>query len=127
MSHARSKPAIGAIEDPKAGIPIEQCLLVQDEIWRIVADAARSGSRLSLGKQARRIAGNYPAAGLALQSIMDALVYAAVDCGVAFEVAGSAARPTIDVPGLFAFVGKKRKSGAKTRPTFAGVPIPATT
>ncbi len=127
MSRARNKSAKSAVQVLEVGVPIEQCLLVQDEIWRIVSNAAHSNSRLSLGKQARKIASGYPATGFSLQNITDALVFAAVDCGVAFEVASPAPRQAI--PGFLALVGKKRKpeSDARMRPTFAGVPIPAAT
>jgi hypothetical protein len=128
MSRARSsKSAKSAVQVIEVGVPIEQCLLVQDEIWRIVSNAAHSNSRISLGKQARKIASSFPATGFSLQSITDALVFAAVDCGVAFEVATPAPRQAI--PGFLALVGKKRKveSEAKLRPTFAGVQIPAAT
>ncbi len=125
MSRARSKPVKNRAEG--SSIPIEQCLLVQDEIWRIVSNAARSKARLSLSKQAQKIAGGYPAAGLSPQTIADALVYAAVDCGVAFEIARPAPRQAI--PGFLALVGKKRnqETEGRTRPTLAGVPIPAAT
>jgi hypothetical protein len=127
MSRTRTKPRF-SVERPEAGVPIEQCLLVQDEIWRIVSEAARTGARLSLKKQAEKIGSGFQSAGFSYEGIADALVFAAVDCGVAFEVALPASRPALDMPALFGLVSRKRKqqSDAKVRPTFGGVPIPAT-
>ena len=129
MARIRTKPADDTLGD--AGAPIEQCLIVQDEIWRIVLEAARTESRLSLAQQAKRIADAFPASGLTHESISDALVFAAIDAGVMIEIRKPVTRqaPTIDVPGIFAFVGRGRKArgGQRARPTFAGVPIPATT
>jgi hypothetical protein len=126
MSRTRHKPKL-SVERPESGVPIEQCLLVQDEIWRIISEAARTGTRLSLNKQSEKIASGYSAAGFSPENIADALVFAAVDCGVAFEVPLPAPRPALDMPALFGLVSRKRKqqTDGKVRPTFAGVPIPA--
>jgi hypothetical protein len=136
MARVRTKPAKQATGDAEAGVPIEQCLLVQDEIWRVVSEAASNGVRLSLSGVAQKIASAFPAAGLTLQNVADALVYAAIEYGVAFEPRPKPVRqptvrnvPSIDVPGLLAFVGRRRKSQGgerQSRPTFAGLPIPAT-
>jgi hypothetical protein len=123
MSRARGKPTKNEIRGSEEGVPIEQCLLVQEEIWRVVSDVARTETRLSLEKQARKIAGVFPAADLSPESIVDALVFAAVDFGVAVEPAPRQPRSR-----LLSLVGKKKTRGeGKARPTFAGVPIPATT
>ncbi len=127
MSRAHSKPTKNRAKGSEAEISIEQCLLVQDEIWRIVSNAARTEACLPLWKQAQKIAGGFPAADVSLQSIADALVYAAIDRGVAIEVVTPAPRQAI--PGFLSLVGKKRKqeSDGRTGPTFASVPIPAAT
>jgi hypothetical protein len=129
MSRSRSKPTTNTAEAPEAGVAVEQCLLVQEEIWRIVSDVAQTDSRLSLGQHAQKVAGAFPGAGLSPTSIADALVYAAVDFGVPIEVKSPALRPAAKVQGLFGLVGRKRKtrSGAGGRPTLAGIPLPATT
>ncbi len=132
MARARSKPTENTVAEGEVGVPVEQCLLIQDEIWRIVSDAERHDSCLSVTREARNIADAFPASGLSEQNIIDALVFAAVDIGVAVEIAKPATRPaqrpTIVVPGLLALVGGRRKAAnpQKPRPTFAGVAMPAT-
>jgi hypothetical protein len=104
-------------------------MLVQQEIWRIVSEAARTGSRVALKFEAQRIAKNHPGVGFSEQAVTDALVYAAVDTGVAFETRNGR-RPTVEIPRILSLVGKRKRASAekpaKSRPTFAGVPIPAT-
>ena len=126
MSRARSKPTTN--EGSEAGSSVEQCVLVQEEIWRAVLDAARGEAPLSLSKVVRKIARGFPAAGFSTRDIADALVYAAVDRGVAFEISSRAPLGVLDVTGLFALVGRKRRpqGDAKMRPTFAGDEISAT-
>ncbi len=129
MSRSRNKPTSNTAESSEAGVAVEQCLLVQEEIWRIVSDVAQTDSRLSLEQHAQKVAGAFPGAGLSPTSIADALVYAAVDFGVPIEVKSSAPRSAAKVQGLFGLVGRRRKarSGAQGRPTLAGVPLSATT
>ena len=126
MSRARSKPTTN--EGSEAGAPIEQCVLVQEEIWRAVLDAARGEAPLSLSKQVRKIARGFPAAGLSTRDIADALVYAAVDRGVAVEVTNPAPHQALDISGLLSLVGRKRKTqaDAKLRSSVIGAQIPAT-
>ena len=128
MSRALSKPAESAAEEYGAGAPIEQCMLGQQEIWRIISEAARTSSRVALNAQAQRIAKGFAAAGFTTEAVADAIVYAAVDCGVSFETR-SGWRPTVEIPRVLTLVGKRKKAraekAAKARPTFAGVPIPA--
>jgi hypothetical protein len=125
MSRARSKPTMN--EGSETGAPVEQCVLVQEEVWRAVLDAARSDAPLSLGKQVRKIARGLPAAGFSARDIADALIYAAVDRGVAVEVTKPSPHLALDISGLFALVGRKRKpqDDATARPTFGAAPIAA--
>lgn len=127
MSRTRSKPAENSVQESAGADEIEQCLLVQQEIWRIVTGASRSQSLLPLAAQAHRIAGLFPASGFTQENIADAIVFAAVDSGAALAVRTPALQQPSVAPGLFSLVGKKRKpSGGKSaRPTLAGVPIPA--
>jgi hypothetical protein len=130
MSRTRNKPAYDGVQDSAIGADeIEQCLLVQQEIWRIVTGVSRSKTLLPLAAQARRIAGLFPASGFTKENVADALVFAAVDSGVGVEVRVSPRQQPVAAPGLLSLVGKSKKarSEKKTRPTFAGVPIPATT
>ena len=125
MSRARSKPTTN--EGSEAGSSVEQCVLVQEEIWRAVLDAARGEAPLSLSKAVRKIARGFPAAGFSPRDIADALIFAAVDRGVAVEMANPSPRGAIDITGLFALVGRKRRpqDNAKARPTFASDQISA--
>ncbi len=126
MSRARSKPVIE--EDLESGAPVEQCLLVQEEIWRAVSDAAREESPLSLARQVRKIVRGLPAAGFSTRDIADALVYAAVERGVVVDAAVAASRQTLDISGLFARFGNKRppQSDPDARATFDGGRVSAT-
>jgi hypothetical protein len=58
---------------------------VQDEIWRVVDEAEKKGSNISLVSATRTIESAFPNAGLTTQDIADALVFAAVDAGVPLE------------------------------------------
>jgi hypothetical protein len=128
MSRALSTQAELLAKESGTGAPIEQCMLVQQEIWRIVSEAARRGARIGLKQEAERIAREFPAEGFTVASVADAIVYAAVDCGVTFETRPKS-RPTVEIPHILSLVSKRRKPRAekpsKARPTFAGVPIPA--
>ena len=73
----------------------EQCLLIQEEIWRVVADAERSGSSICAGAVAQRIESVFSASGLSGRNIADAVIYAAVDAGVAIERQMPAPRPYV--------------------------------
>ncbi len=128
MARARTKPTKEDVGNSGVGVPTEQSLLVQEEIWRIVSDAAETGSRLSLARTAQKIASDFPTAELSPVAITDALVFAAIEAGVAFETRLPARRHTVVVPGLIALVGGRRKSRGEGRaqPTLAGVPMPAT-
>jgi hypothetical protein len=64
----------------------DQCLLVQDAIWVTVSEAAVNDRSLALGDEAQRIARTHPASGYSRQDIEDALVFAAVDEGVAVDI-----------------------------------------
>ena len=84
----------------------DQCLQVQGEIWRAVTEAGRSDGNLSLRAETRRIAKAFPTSGYSPQDIKDALVFAAVDVGVAVAIAppaepsARASAPVIDVRAL---------------------------
>ena len=73
----------------------EQCLLIQEEIWRVVADAERNGSSICAGAVAQRIESVFSASGLSSRNITDAVIYAAVDAGVAVERQMPAPRPFV--------------------------------
>ena len=125
MAHSEGRPERTA-GGAETGIPVEQCVLVQDEVWRIVSEAARDGARLSLSRQAKAIAKAFPDAGVTSDLVADALVFAAVDRGVAIEARRS--MPAIDVPGILALVGGKRKSRdrRKAGSGLTGLAVPAT-
>ena len=93
MKSKRRTPAEIHSNEVEHIAPHEQCLRVQDEIWRVVSEAAESGASVAAGSHAARIAGKFRQAGLAPQAIVDAIVYAAVDAGVALELQPSPARP----------------------------------
>lgn len=126
MARARSRSAKREIG--VAGVPIEQCLLVQQEIWRIVAEAEREGSELAVWAEARRIAVDMPASGFSLANIADGLVYAAVDLGVRLKAHPAAERPAPAVSSLMALVrGRKARLPERPQPVFGGTALPAAT
>ena len=83
-----------------------QCLAVQNEIWLIVKEAARTESGLAITRRAKSIFRAFPTAGFSVESIGDAMVFAAVDAGVAIERRRQV--PTISLPGLVSAVGRRR-------------------
>lgn len=109
----------------------DQCLLVQDAIWRVVGEAARSQASLSLKNEAQKIASAFPESGFSRDDIKDALVFAAVDEGVVVDV-GPPDRsyvPFIEIRSLIRAAGGRRtgKGGrAKKQPTGGEVPLQAT-
>ena len=129
MARGRSKPATGETGDGEAGILVEHCLPIQDEIWRIVLNAGRLQTPLSLAEQSRKIAAMFPSAKLTPAQVADALVFAAVDAGVAFQTRALPKRqvPTIELPGRFFRLSGKRKQRAADRPNFATDPYSVTT
>ncbi len=124
MSRARSKQTTSGTENAES--PIEQCRLVQDEVWRIVSRAAETETHLSVWKQAETIVTAFPASGLSLQNIADALVFAAVDRGATLELTSPA--PASAIPTLFLRIGRKRSPDNRTKVprSASGVAIPAT-
>jgi hypothetical protein len=119
-----------ATVDARAGAN-DQCLLVQEEIWRAVSEAAGKEASLSLSHQAQRIASAFPASGYSRRDIEDALVFAAVDEGAVVEI-GPPARakvPLIEVSSLIRVAGRlrsKRGGRANKEPPSADVPLQAT-
>jgi len=93
MKTKRRMPAEIHSNEVERIAPHEQCLRVQDEIWRVVSEAVESGASVAAGSHAARIAAKFRESGLAPRAIVDALVYAAVDAGVALEMQPSRARP----------------------------------
>ena len=91
----------------------EQCLLIQEEIWRVVADAERRGASICAGTVARNIESAFSASGLSSRHIADAVIYAAVDAGVAVE-------RQISVPRQFVVERLPRFSFAALRGRTAG-------
>jgi hypothetical protein len=87
---------------------------VQDEIWRIVHEAAQTGSGLSLMRRAKSICRAFPRAGFSLESISDALVFAAVDAGVLVERRRRPRRqvPTISLPAFVSGFGRRQSGTA---------------
>jgi hypothetical protein len=77
----------------EAKVSQEQCLLIQEEIWRVVANAEQTGASICAGAVARKIETVFSASGLSSRDIADALIYAAVDAGVAVERQMSVPRP----------------------------------
>jgi hypothetical protein len=108
----------------------DQCLLVQAEVWRAVAEAVRSETSLSLSHQAQRIASAFPASGYSRQDIKDALVFAAVDAGAVVDIAPPArADVLIEVKSLIRAAGRlraRKNGGAKKQPLSVGAPLQAT-
>ena len=92
MKSKRRTPAEIHSNEVEHIAPHEQCLRVQDEIWRVVSEAVESGASVAAGSHAARIAGKFRESGLAPRAIVDALVYAAVDAGVALEMQPPASR-----------------------------------
>jgi hypothetical protein len=89
---------------------------VQEEIWRVVSEAAQVQASLPLGREARRVANAFPASGYSLKDIEDALVFAAVDEGVVVEARPPVARevPFIEVRSLLRAAGRLRtKKGGR--------------
>lgn len=109
MTSVSSVPAKARKADAKSGAN-EQCLLVQEEIWRVVSEAGQAATSLPLSQEARRIANASPASGYSLKDIEDALVFAAVDEGVLLEIRPPAARevPFIEVRSLLRAAGRLR-------------------
>jgi len=101
-----------------------QCLAVQNEIWRIVNEAARTGSGLTISRRAKSIFRAFPTAGFSVESIGDALVFAAVDAGVAVERRRRPRRqvPTISLPAFVSAVG--RRTGTSAHRAQAGLESP---
>jgi hypothetical protein len=96
----------------------DQCLHVQGAIWVTVSEAAVNDKSLSLGDEAKRIARAHPASGYSRQDIEDALVFAAVDEGVAFDIASSDSMhdPIADFRSLWRGAGRRRtKKGRRRR------------
>lgn len=104
----------------------DQCLQVQGEIWRAVAAADRRGN-LSLRDETRRIAKAFPASGYSPQDIKDALVFAAVDIGVAIEIAPAAqpSAPVIDVRALLRGKGRRMRKASRKAAAPALQEVPA--
>lgn len=130
MTGVSSVSAQDRVDATRAGAH-NQCLLVQDAIWQAVSEAARSDTSLALGQQAQSIVRTYPTSGFSRQDIEDALVFAAVDEGVALDIGASAAPgvPTIEFRSLWRATGRKRyrKIGRKrTKPEAAGAARQAT-
>jgi hypothetical protein len=115
MTRSSGKPAKHEFGDtrPRA----EHRLLVQEEIWRVVSQAAETCSALSVRRQAQEILDTFPECGCSLQSISDALVFSAVDVGATVEVRpGRRALPEIDVQGFLPFVRKRRRQKGAPQP-----------
>jgi hypothetical protein len=117
------------VADAEAGVPIKQCLLVQQEIWRVVSEAAKSGLTFSPREQAERIAAEFPAAGFSSTNLADALVYAALECDLVCAPRPTVRRQRPPIVDLIALVGGRRKTreAEHPRPRFAAAPIPVTT
>jgi hypothetical protein len=98
----------------------EEHLFVQDEVWRVVSEASEGNASIALTQQAQRIARKFPRSGLSEQHIKDALVFAAVDGGVALEIAPAirADVPFIEVSSLIRAAGRlrRRKGGRRKQP-----------
>jgi hypothetical protein len=116
VTSVSSVSAQDRVDATKAGAN-NQCLLVQDAIWQAVSEVARSDTSLALGQQAQSIAKTYPTSGFSRQDIEDALVFAAIDEGVAVDVSPSKSQddPIIEFRSLWRAAGRKRqrKSGRK--------------
>jgi len=85
MKSKRRMPAESRSSSDNTGSQEDSCRCVQEEIWRIVGEAARNGTSISTALAAREIEGAFPKSGLTTRNIADALVYAAVDAGVMLE------------------------------------------
>jgi hypothetical protein len=94
MNSKRRMPAEDNSSKRQAGASHEQCLLIQDEIWRVVADAERSGGSICATTAVQKIEGAFASSGLSGRDIADALIYAAVDAGVAVVRRPSVPRQT---------------------------------
>jgi hypothetical protein len=85
MKNKRRMPARNRSSEENIPGPTDQCLSVQEEIWRIVEEAADSGKFIAASATVRHIESAFPQSGLSARNIADALVYAAVDAGVLLE------------------------------------------
>jgi hypothetical protein len=83
MKTKRRMPTDVRSEDAQSEGP--DCLPVQDEIWRLVGEAADTGVPVSVSKLSQELAGRFPQSGLTVSAIADAVVYASVDAGVLLE------------------------------------------
>lgn len=88
----------------------QERLLLQEEIWRLVAEADGREASFSAQRHARRLEREFPQARLSLLNITDALVYAAVDAGVVVEMRAGNSRG--------------RKAGHEGRQRFRAVAAP---
>jgi hypothetical protein len=104
-------------------------LIVQEEIWRVVSEASQGNGGIALTRQAQRISRKFPRSGFSEQHIKDALVFAAVDQGVALEIAPAvrADVPFIEVSSLIRAAGRlgRRKGGRRKHPVMDAA-LPAT-
>jgi hypothetical protein len=108
VTSVSSVPAEISADDQRTGVS-GQCLLVQEEIWRVVSEAGQAQTSLPLSQEARRIANAFPASGYSLKDIEDALVFAAVDEGVMLEIRPAAREvPFIEVRSLLRAAGRLR-------------------
>ena len=85
MRSKRRMPAEDRSGAEPSGSPNKDCLLVQEGVWRAVEEAAGKGASIAVLKVAEEIGGAFPRSGLSTRDIADALVFAAVDAGVAVE------------------------------------------
>ena len=87
------------------------CLRVQDEIWRVTAGAAQNQTPLCLPRAAKRIARQVPGSGFSLQSIEDAVVFAAIEAGVVVSRQPPAKRVARRDDTMLASLPQSRSSG----------------
>lgn len=125
MTSVSSVSAQDKVDAARVGIN-DQCLLVQDAIWVAVSEAAVNDKSLPLGDEAHRIARTYPASGYSRQDIEDALVFAAVDEGVAVDIdsSGLIQHPIADFRALWRGAGRRRTKKARRRRVRSGAGIP---
>ena len=85
MKSKRRMPAERSFGAEASGSSQKEFLRVQESVWRMVQAAYESGSSLVVVNAATEIGKAHPNAGLSDRDIADALVFAAVDHGVAIE------------------------------------------
>lgn len=85
MKSKRRMPADNRSEAETSGRSEPEYLLVQKSVWRAVEEAAGNEASIPILKTAGEIGNAFPKSGLSARDIADALVFAAVDAGVAVE------------------------------------------